>query len=136
VQVREEHLTAAHAVVLLLDRFLDLEDQVALGPDVVRVRQDRGPGGGELVIGDRGTEAGAGLDEHLVTVADELVHARRRDRHPVLVVLDLAGDAYLHRHTSSSPRRVAPLPPCAPRTAFGPSLDPSSQEYPHAPRQT
>ena len=39
---------------------------------------------------------GTGLDQHLVTGADELVHARGRERHAVLVVLDLAGDADLH----------------------------------------
>ena len=36
------------------------------------------------------------LDEDLVPVAHQLVHAGRGDRDPVLVVLDLAGDADLH----------------------------------------
>ena len=64
--------------------------------------QDRGAGADELVVGDRGAGAGACLDEDLVTVPDELVHAGRGDRHPVLVVLDLAGDADLHAGTPPS----------------------------------
>ena len=40
VQVGEERLPLAHPVVLLLDRLLDLEDQVAGGPHVVGGRQD------------------------------------------------------------------------------------------------
>ncbi|GAB3171580.1 hypothetical protein GCM10027162_12860 [Streptomyces incanus] len=36
------------------------------------------------------------LDDDLVAVAHQLVHAGRGDGHPELVVLDLAGDADLH----------------------------------------
>src|ERR1051326_5825206 len=44
--------------------------------------------------------------------ADKLMHARRRDRDPVLVVLDLFGDAHLHGCTSlpCPPVLTAPLP--------------------------
>ena len=96
VQVGEEHLLLAHAVVLLGDGLLDLQDQVAGLPDVVGGRQDRGAGSDELVVGDGRADAGVGLDEDLVAVAGELVHAGRRDGDSVLVVLDLAGDADLH----------------------------------------
>ena len=44
--------------------------------------------------------AGARLDEDLVPVGDQLVHADRGDRHPVLVVLDFLGDADLHESCS------------------------------------
>ena len=103
VQVGEEHLPGAHPVVLLGDRLLDLEHQLGGVPHLVGGGEDRGPGGGELVVGDAGPDAGAGLDEDLVTVADELVDARRRDRHAVLVVLDLAWDSDLHDADTSSP---------------------------------
>ena len=42
------------------------------------------------------TDAGVPFDEDLVTVAYEFVHARRRDRNSVLVVLDLAWNPDLH----------------------------------------
>ena len=114
MQVGEEHLALAHPVVLLGDRLLDLEDQVAGRPDLVGGRQDLRAGGDVLLVGDGGADAGAGLDEDLVAVADELVHARRGDRHPVLVVLDLAGDADLHRGTSLRGR----TPLCDDQDAF------------------
>ena len=60
------------------------------------VGQDLRAGGDEVVVGDRRADAGVLLDEDLVPVADQLVHAGRGDGHPVLVVLDLAGDADLH----------------------------------------
>ena len=58
--------------------------------------EDLGAGGHVLGVGDRGADAGVLLDEDLVAVADELVHAGGGDGHAVLVVLDLAGDADLH----------------------------------------
>ena len=96
VQVGEQHLVLAHAVVLLGDRLLDLEHQVAGGPHVVGGVEDLRAGGDVVLVRDRRADAGVALDEHLVAVADQLVHAGRGDRHPVLVVLDLAGDADLH----------------------------------------
>ncbi|GAB3843423.1 hypothetical protein GCM10029963_18230 [Micromonospora andamanensis] len=96
MQVGEEHLPLAHPVVLLGDRLLDLEHQFRDVPDLVGALQDLGAGGGELLIGDARSEPGAGLDEDLVTATGELVDAGGRDRHPVLVVLDLAWDADLH----------------------------------------
>ena len=75
---------------------LTLSTSSAVVPHLVGGGEDLRAGGGELVVGDAGADAGAGLDEDLVTVADELVDARRGDRHPVLVVLDLAGDSDLH----------------------------------------
>ena len=101
VQVGEEDLALAHPVVLLGDRLLDLEDQVAGRPDVVGGR--RGSSRRRPTYSSSGIDepdAGVLLDEDLVAVADELVHAGRGDRHPVLVVLDLAGDADLHGYQS------------------------------------
>ena len=60
------------------------------------------PGGDVVLVGDGGADAGVLLDEDLVAVRDELVHAGRRDGHAVLVVLDLAGDADLHGYQRPS----------------------------------
>ena len=58
VQVGEEDLALAHPVVLLGDRLLDLEDQVAVAPHVVGGGEDRRAGGDVLLVGDRGADAG------------------------------------------------------------------------------
>ncbi|GAA3497034.1 hypothetical protein GCM10019016_041350 [Streptomyces prasinosporus] len=75
---------------------LDLEQQVGGGPDLVGGVQDLAARGDVLAVRDRGADAGAALDDDLVAVAHELVHAGGGDGHPELVVLDLAGDADLH----------------------------------------
>ena len=77
VQVGEEGLALAHAVVFLGDRLLDLEDQVGGAPDLVGVAEDLRTRVGELLVGDRRAEAGAGLDEDVVAVA-----RRARARRP------------------------------------------------------
>jgi hypothetical protein len=107
VQVGEQDLARPHPAVLDGDRLLDLQDHLGLAPDLVVVIGDLGPGGDELLVSDRGPQAGARLDDHLVPVPGELVHPGRRDRHPVLVVLDLAGNSHLHEadHTGRDPSR-------------------------------
>ena len=103
VQVREQHLALAHPVVLLGDRLLDLEDQLAGGPDVVGRRQDRGARGDELLVRDRRAVAGARPRRRPRARCDtNSCTPDGRDRHPVLVVLDLAGDANLHSSITSS----------------------------------
>ena len=78
VQVGEQGLALAHPVVLLGDRLLDLEHQVAAAPRPRRrSSSDLGAGRDELVVGDRGADAGVGLDEHLVAV-----RGRARARRP------------------------------------------------------
>lgn len=96
MQVGEERLVLAEAVVLLGDRLLDLEEEVGGGPDLVGGGEDLRPGCDVLLVRDGGAGPGVLLDDDLVAVADELVHAGRRDRHAELVVLDFAGDADLH----------------------------------------
>ena len=96
VQVGEERLALAHPVVLLGDRLLDLEHHVGGAPHVVGGVEDLGAGRDVLVVVDLRADAGALLDDDLVAVRDELVHADRGDGHAVLVVLDFLGDADLH----------------------------------------
>lgn len=97
VQVCEDGLLGAHAAVLGLDRLLDLEEQLCVAPHLVGGVDDAGTGGGEVGIGDRGTEPRALLDQDVVSAAGQLGGAAGRDRHAVLVVLDLGGDSDAHR---------------------------------------
>ncbi|GAA2984607.1 hypothetical protein GCM10017559_00220 [Streptosporangium longisporum] len=92
MQVGEEHLALAHPVVLLGDRFLDLQDQVPLGPHVVGRVHDGRAHVPEVGVGDGGPQPGVLLDEDPVAVPDELVRSGGRQGHAVLVVLDLAGN--------------------------------------------
>ena len=70
VQVGEQDLTAAKALVLLRLRLLDLDDHVGGGEHGVGVGQDLGAGRHVLIVGDRRAHAGAGL------------HRPRRGRRP------------------------------------------------------
>jgi hypothetical protein len=83
-------------VVLLGDGLLDLQQQVGGGPHLVGGVQDLSARGHVLGVRDRGADTGVVLDDDLVAVAHQLVHAGGGDGHPELVVLDLAGDADLH----------------------------------------
>jgi hypothetical protein len=105
VQVREENLVGAHRRVLRLDGLLDLEEEFRLAPDRLGPVDDRGTRRRELVVRERGAETRAGLDQHVVAAPDELVDARRRHRHPVLVVLDLRGNSDQHGCLLVSTRR-------------------------------
>ena len=113
VQVGEEHLTFAHPVVLLGDRLLDLEDQVAGRPDLVGVGQDRAPAAANSssVIESRRRRRPRRRPRDRARTNS--LHAGRRDRHPVLVVLDLAGDCRpsLSRHLFSRRRGASPAAP-------------------------
>jgi hypothetical protein len=79
-----------------LDRFLDLQDHLGLAPRSGGVGNDPGPGGDELLVGDGGARARAGLDVDLVSRDRELADPRGRDGHAVLVVLDLLRHADAH----------------------------------------
>jgi len=83
-------------VVLLLDRLLDLEQQVGVGPDVVGLGDDLRPGGHVVGVRDRGALACGVLDQDRVPGADQLRHPGRGERDPVLTVLDLSGDPDAH----------------------------------------
>ena len=82
VQVGEQHLALAHAVVLLGDRLLDLEHHLGVAPDVVGGVEDRGAGGDVLLVGDLGADAGVRLDEDLVAVRTSSCDADRGDAPP------------------------------------------------------
>ena len=103
VQVGEQDQVLAQPVVLLRHWLLDLEDHLRLAPHLVGGVEHDGALLDVVRVGDGGPEAGSLLDQHLVTVLDQLVHPDGGDGHPELVVLDLAGDADLH----------ASCPPCA-----------------------
>jgi hypothetical protein len=103
VQVGEQLLAGPEAVVLGRHRLLDLDDQVGRGEHVVGVGEDLGAGGGVLVVGEPGPDAGSGLHDDLVAVVHQLRDAVRGECHPLLVVLDLARNSDDERAHGVSP---------------------------------
>ena len=99
VQVGEEDLvcSGAQTVVLVGDRLFHLQQQLALGPDVVGVVDDGRAVGDVVGVSDRRADSGAFFDEHAVTGVAQLSRTRGRQRDPVLVGLDLLGYADDHR---------------------------------------
>ena len=96
MQVGEQCLTLAQAGVLGLDRLLDLQQQVRLGPHLVGAVDHLRAGALEVGVGDRRTVTRTGLNDHLVATVDQLGHAGRGDGDAELVVLDLGRDADSH----------------------------------------
>ena len=96
VQVGEQDVVWLETPDLGRLGFLDLDDQRRLVEQRVGVGHDRRALLGVSLIGDRGAEAGAALNEHLVTSVDQLADAGRRQRNPILVGLDLGWDPNLH----------------------------------------
>jgi hypothetical protein len=76
-------------------RLLDSEDHLRLVEDVLGRRQDLRALGFVMGVLDRRALPRALLDIDVVAVLVQLTNADRRDRDPVLVGLDLGGDAYL-----------------------------------------
>jgi hypothetical protein len=83
-------------VVLRRDGFLHLENELALGPDIIGDTDDLSASGDVVVVRDRRAKARLLLHNHAVAMTDELVDTCRGDCHPVLMILDLARDADLH----------------------------------------
>ncbi len=96
VQVGEQHLVPAHARVFLGDRFLDLEDQLALRPHLLGGGQHLRASREVVLVRDRRSRAGVRFDENLVSTGGQLMHTSGCDRDPVFVVLDLARHCDLH----------------------------------------
>ena len=103
VQVGEQHEVVAEVAVLARDRLLDLEQQLGARPHLGGVVEERRSGGLVLGIRHRRADARAALHEHLVAGGDQVVDSRGSQSHPVLVVLDLGGDADPHRAILSAP---------------------------------
>ncbi len=108
VQVGEQDEPATEVAVLALDRLLHLEDEFGFLPGARGVGQDGRPCVRVQFIRDGRAASGAGLDEHVVPVGDQVVDAGRGDRHPELVVLDFAGDRDLHEAPITSTWWFAP----------------------------
>ena len=96
VQVGEEHESASQERVLGRYRFLDLEDHLGAVPDLLGAAQERGAGGGVLLVVDAGAEPGPDLDGDLMALLGQGAYTGRGDSHPPLVVLDLGGDTDPH----------------------------------------
>ena len=97
VQVREQDVVGAEALVLLGLRLLDLHDQVGGGEHRVGVGHgSRAPAATYCVVGDRGADAGAGLHDDVVAGGGQLADPLGGRGDPVLVVLDLGRDPDPH----------------------------------------
>ena len=96
VEIGEEHEALPEALVLRGDRLLDLEQEVGFAPHLV---DGHAPSANGLVglVGKRAARPRAAFHEDLVAALRELERTGRRQRDPVLVLLDLGGDADLHR---------------------------------------
>ena len=104
VQVGEEHEPFAEPWILGRDRLLHLEQELGALPDLVDGR-DAGAVRLVLLVGELAAGACARLDDDLVPALDELARARGRQRDPVLLGLDLPGDADSHAAHLTSRRR-------------------------------
>ncbi len=103
VQVCEERQALTQPRVLRGDRLLDLQEQVGAGPDVVD-RFDGRAGALVCLVGERAPAARARLDDDVVATLDELSRTRGRQRNPVLLRLDLLGDADPHAAGTIAPQ--------------------------------
>jgi hypothetical protein len=101
VQVGEEQQPFLHARVLGRDGFLDLDDHVGAGPHVVRALDDRRARALVQRVLEARAVARRALDVDLVARVRQRAHARRRQPHAVLVVLNLLGES--DDHCSWSP---------------------------------
>ena len=106
VQVGEQGLPGAQHVDLARLGLLDLQHELGFPEHRAGVGHDPRALGGELRVVHRATLAGAGLHQHLVTARAQLAHARRSDRHAILVQLDLTRDPDDHL-ASSLPRSAS-----------------------------
>jgi hypothetical protein len=96
VQVGEQQMVGAQHGHLLRLRLLDPQDQLGLLEHAGSVGGDARALRRVLRVRDRGSIPGARLHDHLVAVLNQLAGTRRRQRHPVLVGLDLRRNSDLH----------------------------------------
>ncbi|CPY92978.1 Uncharacterised protein [Mycobacteroides abscessus] len=101
VQVGEERLATTHEGVFGFDRFLDLEEQIGLCPNLFGAVDHLCASGFEVHIRYRGAVTRARLNDHLVPATGQFGHTRGCGGHAILVVLDLG--RYAYAHDSSSP---------------------------------
>lgn len=91
VEVGEQDEIRAQEAVLLGDRLLDLEHEVAGGPRGGGVRGDLRSGSLVFGIGDERALTGSCLHGDLMAVGDEFMDAGSGDGDSELIVLDLGG---------------------------------------------
>ncbi len=101
MQVGEELLTLAEAVVFFGDRLLDLDYQVGRGEDLLGPVHEPGPGPLVLLVLESGAGAGAGLHDNLATVVDQLLHPVGLHADAAFLVLDLPRNSHHCSHAVS-----------------------------------
>ena len=116
VQIGEQRLSGAQQFAFGQLRLLDLDDEIG-GARRRRPRAARCRAGGLIVrIVETDARAGAALHQHLVSGVDEFAHPGGHQTDPILMNLDLFGDADFHGMTprvdmlvgqTITPRRAA-----------------------------
>ena len=109
VKVREEEVVLPKELPLLGLRLLHLHDHRRLGEQLVRGVDDLGAGGHVGVVVGADPDAGAALDQHVVTVTHELVHAVGREPDAAFGDLDLGGGPDSHAAFLLPRRGLVPL---------------------------
>jgi len=102
MQIGEQHLSFAQGRDLAGLRLLHLHDHVRRREDFVGRGCDARAGGAIGLVGEADAVAGARLDHDLLAVMDQFPNRARHQADPVLVRLDLLGDADPHGSTRSS----------------------------------
>ena len=74
MQIREKDLPGFELLALGRERLLDLHDEFAARVDLIGIGHDFGPDGAVVVIAEAGSQSGARLDEHAMTIPGELTH--------------------------------------------------------------
>jgi hypothetical protein len=100
VQIGEEDLALAQPRDFFGLGLFHAKDHFRVGEDRVGVRRDPRALLDVGLVRQCASGAGAGLDDHLMTAIDQLAHAHRRQRDPVLIGLDLCRDSDFHWLTS------------------------------------
>ncbi len=96
VQVREQHLVFAQHRALVELRLLDLDDHLGRVEHLLGCPDDFRAGLLVVGIGHADAHAGVRLDDHVVTVGDQLAYACRRHADTELERLDFLRYPYLH----------------------------------------
>ncbi len=88
MQVREQHLVLAQPRAFLRLRFLDLDDELALGEYVLGAGRDLGADAQVIRVAEADARCRSGLDAYLVTRIDELADGGGHEPDAVFVDLD------------------------------------------------
>ena len=96
MQIGEQDLARGELAALGELRLLDLDHQIRGGEDLGRRCGDLGAGRLVMRVFEADASPGARLNQHLMASIHQFAHTRGDQTHPILMNLDLFGDADLH----------------------------------------